>query len=111
MRIYQIINDGRKYEYKGKGIVRFDKLIIPYEEVTKRKSDYLGVLMLRFSNELEHSIFLKGKYFEFKKDRMEAKGYHYKLKEFEIGFADKVKIKLLGKNFAYELLERKKYGN
>lgn len=109
MTIYQVTNDGRKYKYKGKGIARYDKIIIPYEERTKCKSDFLGVIMVRFSNIVEHNVVLEGSYFEFRKNSMRAKGYPYMLKEFDIKFFDRIKLSLFGKYFAYKLINDMEY--
>lgn len=105
INIYQITNDGRKYVYQGNGLMRFDKLVVSYEEVTENKSNFLGSIMVRFSNEIEHQVVLQGRYHEFRKDRPNTKSYPYTLREYKLPNREKINILLHGKKYIFKILE------
>lgn len=111
IRIYQIISDGRKYVYRGNGLMRFDKLVVSYEEVTKNKSNFLGSIMVRFTNEIEHRVVLQGRYHEFRKDSPNSKSYPYTLREYKISGKEKIKIFFKKEKYIFQILEKEEFKN
>lgn len=107
--IYQIVNDGRKYMYRGNGLMQFDKLVVSYKEVTKNKSNFLGSIMVRFSNEIEHKVILRGRYHEFRRDSPNSKSYPYKLREYKLSGKEKIKIIFKGKRYIFQILEKDEF--
>lgn len=106
IKIYQITSDGRKYMYRGIGLMRFDKIAVTYEEITKNKSNFLGTIMLRFSNEIEHRIVLQGKYHEFRKNKIKSESYPYVMRECNLSFTERLKIILFGEKYIFKTLEK-----
>lgn len=105
IKIYQEVNDGRKYVYEGAGIAKFNKIVCFYEDVTNHKTNCVGGFMLKLKNNKEHSIMLAGEYFEFKKD-----GYHlvkrpYELEEYKMKFVDRLHMIFQTEKYAFKLLE------
>lgn len=111
IRIYQIISDGRKYVYRGNGLMRFDKLVVSYEEVTKNKSNFLGSIMVRFTNEVEHRVVLQGRYHEFRKDSPNSKSYPYTLREYKVSGKEKIKIFFKKEKYIFRILEKEEFKN
>lgn len=87
MRLYQLINDGRKYIYKGVGFVRGNKMVISYEETNKNISNKVGTFNLRITNQLEHETAFIGDYHELDRDNKKSTNCEYKLKKCSIAKA------------------------
>ncbi len=109
IKIYQIISDDRRYVYRGNGLIRFDKLVFSYEEITKNKSNFLGSIMLRFSNEIEHQVVLQGRYYEFRKNSPNSRSYPYILREYKLSNREKINFFLKGEKYIFKILEKDEF--
>lgn len=87
MRLYQLINDGRKYIYKGVGFIRGNKMVISYEEANKNASNKMGTFNLRITNQLEHETAFVGDYHELDRDNETSTNCEYRLKKCNVAGA------------------------
>lgn len=107
--IYQYINDGRFYTYKGKGYVRGEKVAISYEEVGQRISSNTGNLTLRREDVYQHRPRYTGIYSEFIRDGKVCTSRPYILECSEISEADKLLLKVFKSRYAKTYMERSRY--
>lgn len=111
LKIYQLINDGRHYVFRGNGLIKFDKIVASYGEISGGKSDFLGTMMLRFSNVVEHSVVLEGTYQEFRRNNMKSTSYNYMLREYPIKRIQKLAILFRGEKYIFNNLLKSERDN
>lgn len=79
MVLYQIVDERNEYVYNGVGVCRGDKISVSYEETTNKNSNRVGTFILR-TQDGDHSVKLKGGFYEFPDGGCKRKDKEYELK-------------------------------
>lgn len=104
--IYQYINDGRFYTYKGKGYIRGEKIAISYEEAEEGMSNNTGNITIRREDTYQHRPQYVGIYSEFIRENKFCTSRPYALESLEISKMDKVLLKVLKNRYAKIYMEK-----